>query len=129
MSMVRRFALSALLGGFACGAAAPALAQYYAPPPPPPPVPRAPGIDRDQAQHEAWLRQGIANGRITPGEAQRIREAMADLRRHEAQAKRDGVITPAERQRLREHADRVDAMISRNYHDAQAMPPRFRSYW
>ncbi len=124
-----------LLGAAGLGPTGGALAQPYrhAPPPPPPPSQtpynQVPSLDRQQEQQREWLRQGVARGRITPREADRIREAMRELWRHERAAKADGVVTPAERRALREHAERVDALISRNYYDGQVRPPVWRDYW
>ncbi len=130
--------LAALAAVALAGIAADASAQpswgYGQPPPPPPPhygTPhtQTPGLDRQQALQREWLRQGIASGRITPREAERIRAAIRDLERHERAAKADGYVTPQERRALREHAARVDALISRNYYDGQVRPPLYADVW
>lgn len=129
--------LAALAAVALAGIAADASAQpswgHHQPPPPPPyhgtPHSQTPDIDRRQEQQREWLRQGIASGRITPREADRIRAAIRELERHERAAKADGRVTAKERRALREHAARVDALIARNYYDGQVRPPRYADAW
>lgn len=132
-------ALATLCGGLLC-LAAPAMAQgyYYGPGQGYAPAPgygygyradATPGLDRFIYQAEEQLREGMRNGSLTPREADRIRYALDELRRHEWEAKRDGVVTPAERDALRDHAAQVEALIQRETHDWQSAPPYGQRYY
>jgi hypothetical protein len=129
-------ALAVLCGGL-LGPAAPAMAQghYYGPGPGYAPGPgygyradATPNLDRFLYQAEGQLREGMRSGSLTPREADRIRYALDELRRHEWDAKRDGVVTAAERESLREHAAQVQALIQRETQDWQTAPPYGQRY-
>lgn len=79
-------------------AAAPAFAQPDGPPPPPPPqggdlatVPDIEGIHAREDRDGARIQRAIDSGDLTPGEAHRVREELANIRTQEAElARRDG---------------------------------------
>lgn len=74
-----------------------------------------PGIDRRQQMVRQRIEDGIASGRITPREAQRLEQREHDVLRLQARAQRDGVVTPEERALLRDQLallnDEVDRML------------------
>lgn len=93
-----------LLAGFS---AAPAMAQGT----------NTPSINHAQEEIHARIQQGIASGRITRAEAQRLHQRERDFQRREARFKSDGVVTRAERQQLRKDLDALERDVDRMLHN------------
>jgi hypothetical protein len=84
-----------------------------------------PRYDGDGYAHAAWreqqrsadqeqrIRDGQANGSITPREAAWLQDQQRQIRHVEWQASRDGVLTRDERQQIRYMQDRADRSIDR----------------
>ena len=65
--------------------------------------------DQRNAAQEDRIRQGEANGSITPREADKLQKQQRQIRRAERRAAADGNVSPAERariQRMQDHASR-----------------------
>jgi len=81
--------------------------------------------DRDMRSHATWreqqrtdeqdrrIRDGQADGSITPREASWLLDQQREIRRVEWRASRDGVLTRDERHQIRDLQDRVDRSIDR----------------
>ena len=81
--------------------------------------------DRGSRSHATWreqqrtaeqdqrIRDGQANGSITPREAAWLLDQQRQIRHAEWQASRDGVLTRDERQQIRYLQDRADRSIER----------------
>jgi Spy/CpxP family protein refolding chaperone len=81
--------------------------------------------DRDSHSHATWreqqrtaeqdqrIRDGQANGSITPREASWLLDQQRQIRHVEWNASRDGVLTRDERHQIRYLQDRVDRSIDR----------------
>jgi len=65
------------------------------------------------AEQEQRIREGQANGSITPREAAYLLEQQRNIRHVEWRANRDGVLTPDERRQIRYMQDRADRTIDR----------------
>ena len=68
-----------------------------------------PRIDARQAQQQARISAGGADGSLTHHEARHLQAQQRQIRQAERHAKADGVVTPQERQhlaRLQQHASR-----------------------
>jgi hypothetical protein len=65
------------------------------------------------AEQDQRIRDGQANGSITPREASWLLEQQRQIRRAEWRASRDGVLTRDERHQIRYMQDRVDRSIDR----------------
>jgi len=65
------------------------------------------------AEQEQRIREGQANGSITPREAAWLLDQQRQIRHVEWQASRDGVLTRDERRQIRYMQDRADRSIDR----------------
>lgn len=57
-------------------------------------------VDRRQHRQHVRIRQGVANGRLSPAERMRLRAGQAHVRRVERRAKRDHNVTLRERRHM-----------------------------
>jgi len=65
------------------------------------------------AEQEQRIRDGQANGSITPREAAYLLDQQREIRHVEWRANHDGVLTPDERRQIRFMQDRADRTIAR----------------
>src|SRR5260370_9876590 len=77
-------------------------------------------IDAREAQQQDRIRDGIRDGSLTRGEANRLERGEQRIDRYEAHARADGSVTPHERQRLAKMLDRE----SRDIHPERTHGPR-----
>lgn len=105
-SMTLSLVAATLLTGFA---ALPAAAQNTA----------LPGIDRQQQEIRAQIRQGIASGRITQQEAQELYKRERDIQFREIRVRNDGRATQQERESLRHDLDVMRADVERKLNNNQ----------
>jgi len=68
---------------------------------------------RRSAEQERRIRDGQANGSITPREAAYLLDQQREIRHVEWRANHDGVLTPDERRQIRYLQDRADRTIDR----------------
>jgi hypothetical protein len=105
---------TAMMAGFG---AAPALAQYVVVQPQVQAQVQGsvntPQIDQAQYQISARIQEGMANGRITPSEAQVLLRRERELQAREAQFKANGNVNPQERQQLRAEVASLNADVER----------------
>jgi hypothetical protein len=80
-----------------------------------------PRVDRREARQHARIHQGVQSGRLTPGEAARLRNGQRHVHRMERVAKSDGVVTPGERVRIARAQSRQSRQIFRLKHNARWM--------
>ncbi|MBN9490894.1 MAG: hypothetical protein J0H44_26965 [Alphaproteobacteria bacterium] len=71
-------------------------------------------IDQRQAGQQDWIRHGIRDGQLTPGEAARLERGEQAINRAQARAEADGHVSSSERRRIDNMADRESHQI---YHD------------
>ncbi len=69
--------------------------------------------DERNAQQEARIHQGEANGTITPREASRLQAQQHQIRHAERRAAADGVVTPTERARIQRMQNHSSESIQR----------------
>ncbi len=62
---------------------------------------RTPGIDNRELRIRDRIDEGVRSGQLTKHEARRLYRTERDIKRHEANFKRDGVVTGQERRQLR----------------------------
>ena len=80
-----------------------------------------PRVDAREARQSARIRQGVANGRLTPREAAQLRAGQHRVHGMEWRAKSDGVVTRAERVRIARAQNRQSRHIFRLKHNAHWM--------
>ena len=80
-----------------------------------------PRVDRREARQHARIHQGVQSGRLTPGEAARLRHGQLHVHRMERIAKSDGVVTPGEGVRIARAQNRQNRQIFRLKHNARWM--------
>ena len=78
-----------------------------------------PRVDQRQANQEQRIDQGVASGRLTQREANRLERGQQHVDNMENRAKADGVVTARERARLHQAQDVQSARIYRQKHDRQ----------
>jgi len=80
-----------------------------------------PRVDRREARQHARIHQGVESGRLTPGEAARLRAGQARVHGMEYRAKSDGVVTPGERVRITRAQNHQSRQVFRLKHNARRM--------
>ncbi len=78
-----------------------------------------PGIDKQQANQERRIQQGVNSGELNKREANRLEKREGKLEADKQKAKADGVVTRKERAKLQREAKRDSKAIYRQKHDAQ----------
>ena len=78
-----------------------------------------PRVNRREVHQHARIQQGVRSGRLTPGEAARLRAGQHHVHAMEHRAKSDGVVTPGERARLTHAQNRQSRHIYRLKHNAR----------
>ena len=79
-----------------------------------------PGIDKREANQQARIAKGAADGSLTPKETQRLEKEQARIDNAEAKAKADGTVTAKERRHLHKMQDGASRDIHRKRHNARA---------
>lgn len=79
-----------------------------------------PRIDQREANQQARIASGAANGSLTAHETQRLEKEQARIDTAEAKAKSDGTVTAKERRRLHAMQDGASRDIHRKRHNARA---------
>lgn len=75
---------------------------------------------RHAAQHHR-IREGVRNGRLTPGEARRLRHGERRIHRTERRMKADGSVSRRDRVRLDRLQDRESRRIYRLKHNRRSI--------
>ena len=105
--------LIAVLAAFAL----PVLAQT-APAPAKSPA-ATPGVDQRQVNQQQRIDQGVKSGQLTGKEAANLEKGQAQVDKKEAKAKADGKVTPKEREKLKQAQNKQSAKIKQEKHDKQ----------
>lgn len=79
-----------------------------------------PRVDQREANQQARIASGAANGSLTAHETQRLEKEQARIDTAEAKAKSDGTVTAKERRRLHAMQDGASRDIHRKRHNARA---------
>lgn len=79
-----------------------------------------PRVDQREANQQARIAQGAADGSLTARETQRLEKEQARIDTAEAKAKSDGTVTAKERHRLHAMQDGASRDIKRKKHNARA---------
>ena len=79
-----------------------------------------PRIDQREANQQARIANGAANGGLTAPETQRLEKQQGRIDNAEAKAKADGTVTAKERRRLTAMQDGASRDIHRKRHNARA---------
>lgn len=75
--------------------------------------------DMNLKGEKARLRQGVASGEVTRGEARKARKEMNDVRVAKQNAKADGVVTVDERKEIAKQDRQADRTIHRVKHNGR----------
>lgn len=78
-----------------------------------------PNIDQREANQERRIQQGVQSGSLTNREAVRLEQGQAHVQNMENRAKADGVVTAGERNRIRNAQDNQNKQIAKQKHDRQ----------
>ena len=87
---------------------------------------RPPGIERRDARQDQRIQNGVRDGSLTHGEANRLEHGQNRIDRYEARARSDGVVTPGERNRIDGMQNRESRQIYADRHNdrtATGTPP------
>jgi len=87
---------------------------------------RPPGIERRDARDDRRIQNGVRDGSLTHGEANRLEHGQNRIDRYEARARSDGVVTPGERNRIDGMQNRESRQIYADRHNgrtATGTPP------
>jgi len=76
-----------------------------------------PRVDQREANQQARIAEGAANGSLTAQETQRLEKEQARVNNAEARAKSDGTVTAKERRRLHVMQDGASRDIRRKKHN------------
>ncbi len=74
-------------------------------------------IDQRQADQQDWIRHGVRDGQLTPGETARLEQGERAINRAQARAEADGHVSPWERQRIDAMVNRESREIYRDEHN------------
>jgi hypothetical protein len=80
-----------------------------------------PRIDQRQANQQARINKGVANGKITPAEQARLQGQQNQIAANKATAKADGVVTKQERKALKRQQNEASHAIARKKQNARAL--------
>src|SRR5687767_6309790 len=83
---------------------------------------QTPGVDARQNNQRTRIREGVASGEVTRGEATKLRAEQGHVRRSERRAKADGEVTPRERAKLHRKQNKVSRDIRKQKTDNQDRP-------
>ena len=78
---------------------------------------RPPGIERRDARQDQRIQNGVRDGSLTHGEANRLEHGQDRINRYEARARSDGVVTPGERSRIDGMQNRESRQIYADRHN------------
>jgi hypothetical protein len=78
---------------------------------------RPPGIERRDARQDQRIQNGVRDGSLTHGEANRLEHGQDRINRYEARARSDGVVTPGERNRIDNMQNRESRQIYADRHN------------
>ena len=84
------------------------------------------GIERRDARQDQRIQNGVRDGSLTNGEANRLEHGQDRINRYEARARSDGVVTPGERNRIDGMQNRESRQIYADRHNdrtATGTPP------
>jgi hypothetical protein len=81
-----------------------------------------PVVDQRQQVQRHRVRQGVATGELTRGEAASSRHDQRKVRRTERRAKADGIVTDGEKARIHHKQNKASRKLRRNKRDAQSRP-------
>ena len=73
--------------------------------------------DRRQSSQRSRIREGVASGELTKGEAHQLRSQQRRVRRAERRAESDGQVTEKEQAHLENMQDRASKNIYRKKHN------------
>jgi hypothetical protein len=79
-----------------------------------------PRVDQREANQQARIAQGAANGSLTAHETQRLEKEQARVDNAETKAKADGTVTAKERRRISAMQDGASRDIHRKRNNARA---------
>jgi len=78
---------------------------------------RPPGIERRDACQDQRIQNGVRDGSLTHGEANRLERGQDRINRYEARARSDGAVTPGERSRIDGMQNRESRQIYADRHN------------
>ena len=79
----------------------------------------SPRIDRREARQHVWIRQGVRQGDLTPGETQRLNAGQRHVDRMEDRARSDGSMSVRERARITRAQNHQSRRIFRMWHNGR----------
>lgn len=81
------------------------------------PAKSTPRISQRQKNQRARIREGVASGELTKGEAKELRKDQKEIQAEKKAAKADGVVTKSERKEIRKDQKRASKDIYKEKHD------------
>ncbi len=78
---------------------------------------RPPGVERRDARDDQRIHDGVRDGSLTRGEANRLDRGQNRIDRYEAHARSDGTVTPAEHNRIDNMQNRESRQIYNDRHN------------
>ena len=81
-----------------------------------------PVVDKRQRAQRSRIREGVASGELTRGEAAQSRSDQRKVRRTERRAKADGEVTKGEQARITRKQNKASRKLRSNKHDSQQRP-------
>jgi hypothetical protein len=78
---------------------------------------RPPGVERRDARQDQRIQNGVRDGSLTRGEANRLDRGQNRIDRYEARARSDGTVTPAEHNRIDNMQNRESRQIYNDRHN------------
>jgi hypothetical protein len=83
---------------------------------------RPPGIERRDARDDQRIHNGMRDGSLTRGEADRLDRGQNRIDRYEARARSDGTVTPSEHNRIDNMQNRESRQIYADRHNNRTAP-------
>jgi len=83
---------------------------------------RPSGIERRDARQDQRINNGVRDGSLTHGEANRLERGQDHINRYEARARSDGVVTPQERGRIDQMQNNESRRIYADRHNDRTAP-------
>jgi hypothetical protein len=78
-----------------------------------------PKVDQRQVNQQQRIDQGVKSGQLTGNEAAKLEKGQAQVEKKEAKAKADGKVTPKEREKLKQAQNKQSEKIKHEKHDKQ----------
>jgi len=83
---------------------------------------KTPVVAKRQVNQQKRIAEGVNDGNLTRKETRRLQAQERELQREKRAAKADGVVSSGERQELRQDSRKLSRRIAKQKNDAQTQP-------